>query len=78
VTAEPPDAVAARLAARIDELSQALSRAGVPLEERAQLLVNAALAAVQAVMLDAKRDPEPASPAPVTPIEAAPSLRSVA
>jgi hypothetical protein len=78
VTAEPPDAVAARLAARIDELSRALSRAGVPLEERARLLENAALAAVQAVMLDARQVPEPAAPAPVTPIEAAPSLRSVA
>jgi hypothetical protein len=78
VTAEPPDAVAARLAARIDELSRALSRAGVPLEERARLLENAALAAVRAVMLDAKREPAPARPAPVTPIESARSLRSVA
>ena len=73
------EATAGRLTAQIDDLAAALARAGVPLEERARLLELAALAAMQAVQLDAGAVVERprAEPAPVTPIAAAPSLRVI-
>lgn len=84
VHADRSDVVAVRLTSQIDELSQSLSRAGVPLAERARLLEIAALAAMQAVTLEASHATEPedaaaeAAPAPVTPLSAAPSLRTAA
>ena len=72
------DVVAVRLTARIDGLAQALAQAQVPLAERARLLELAALAALEAVTLEASRVPEDAEPAPVTPLTAAPSLRAAA
>jgi hypothetical protein len=73
------DVVAVRLTARIDGLAEALSRARVPLAERARLLELAALAALEAVTLDASRTEQPAPRlAPVTPLTAAPSLRAAA
>jgi hypothetical protein len=70
--------VAERLSGQIGDLSQSLARAGVALEERARLLELAALAAMQAVCLEASSVPVRAEPAPVTPIAEAPSLRIVA
>lgn len=81
VPADRSDVVADRLTCQIDELSRSLSRAGVPLTERARLLELAALATMQAVTLEASQasNPEPeAAPAPVTPLSAAPSLRAAA
>lgn len=75
---------ALRLTGQIDELSRALARAGVPLAERARLLERAALAAMQAVLLEHAHDrvaPPPAAERPaavVTPLTAAPSIRSAA
>jgi hypothetical protein len=74
------DVVAERLTGQIRELSQSLGRAGVSLEERSRLLELAALAAIQAVCLDASsvQAYEQPAPTPVTKIADAPSLRDVA
>ncbi len=71
------DIVAERLTGQIRELGHSLARAGVALEERARLLELAALAAIQAVCLEAAVAPEQ-PPAQVTPIVEAPSLREAA
>lgn len=73
MTADRSDIVAVRLTSQIDDLSRSLSRAGVPLAERARLLELAALAAIEAVTLEASHA---APPTPVTPLSAAPSLRA--
>jgi hypothetical protein len=73
------DITAVRLTGQIDDLAQALARAGVSLAERARLLELAALAAMQAVVLDAGgAEVEREEAAPVTPIAEAPSLRETA
>jgi hypothetical protein len=79
VQTDRTDLVAERLTAQIGDLSQSLARAGVALDQRARLLELAAVAAMQAVSLEAGTAPLlPAEPAQVTPIAAAPSLREAA
>jgi hypothetical protein len=79
VKTDRTDGVAERLTTQIAGLSDSLLRAGVPLEERARLLELAAVAAMQAVTLEAAAAPPlPAEPARVTPIAEAPSLREAA
>jgi hypothetical protein len=73
VSGDLTDIVALRLTGQIDELSKALARAAVPLAERARLLEVAAVAAMQAVRLEAATT----EPAAVTPLSAAPSLREL-
>lgn len=79
MTPHDSDLVAVRLTAQIDGLADALARARVPLSERAQLLELAALAALQAVTLDATHArASVGEPASVTELSAAPSLRAAA
>jgi hypothetical protein len=78
VKTDRTDVVAERLTAQIGDLSQSLARAGVGLDQRAQLLELAAVAALQAVSLEAATAPLRAEQAQVTPIAAAPSLREAA
>jgi hypothetical protein len=81
VRIDQSNTTAVRLTGQIDDLSRALAHAGVPLAERARLLELAALAAMQAVVLDASgagAEVEREEPAPVTPIAEAPSLRETA
>jgi hypothetical protein len=70
--------LAERLTGQIADLSQSLTRAGVALAERARLLEIAAVAAMQAVCLEASSVPLRDHVAPVTPIVEAPSLREAA